>query len=162
MKRIVFALVVAVISSVACNSGDGNKSTTDTNQVASGEPIHLTKQMFLDKIMDYESNSKEWMYKGELPGIIDFYADWCRPCKIAGPILEEIAGEYSDEIYVYKVDTDKEQELSAIFGIQSIPAFLFVPMEGMPTISAGIGRTNEETKQMFIELVEKYLLKKDE
>src|SRR5690606_19357982 len=102
------------------------------------KPVLLNKQMFLEKIMDYESNPSQWIYKGEKPSIIDFYADWCRPCRITSPILEELAQEYAGRINVYKVDVQVEQELASVFGIQSIPSFLFIPLNNQPTMSAGI------------------------
>jgi thioredoxin len=99
--------------------------------------IHLTKEEFLKKVTDYETNPKEWKYLGDKPCIIDFYADWCGPCKAVAPILEELAKEYDGQIYIYKINTDKEQELAGAFGIRSIPSLLFVPMEGKPQMSMG-------------------------
>ena len=97
---------------------------------------HLTKQTFLDKIFNYEAN-QEWKFEGELPCIIDFYADWCGPCKMVAPILEELSTEYSGKINIYKIDTEAEQELAAAFGIKSIPSILFVPKEGQPQMAVG-------------------------
>jgi len=97
---------------------------------------HLTKETFLSKVFDYENN-KEWKYEGEKPCIIDFYADWCAPCKIAEPVLEELAKDYGGKIDVYKVNTEEEQELAAVFGIRSIPSFLFIPSEGQPRMAMG-------------------------
>jgi thioredoxin len=97
---------------------------------------HLTKQTFLDKVFDYEKN-KEWQFAGELPCLIDFYADWCGPCKMVAPILEELSGEYKDKINIYKVNTEVEQELAAAFGIQSIPSLLFCPKDGKPQMAMG-------------------------
>lgn len=101
------------------------------------ETIQLTKSEFIKKITDFEKNPTTWKYLGDKPAIIDFYATWCGPCKAVSPIMEELAEEYKDSIYVYKVDTDKEQELSALFGIRSIPSVLFIPMEGAPQMSVG-------------------------
>jgi len=97
---------------------------------------HLTKQDFLEKVFNYEQN-QDWKYEGDKPCIIDFYADWCQPCKIVAPILEELSEEYADKMYVYKVDTEVEQELAAIFGIRSIPSMLFVPMTDKPQMAVG-------------------------
>ena len=98
--------------------------------------IPLDAQGFKDRIFDYESG-EEWKYKGKLPAVIDFYADWCGPCKAIAPVLEELAIEYDDRLLIYKVDTDKQPELSALFGIQSIPTLLFIPMEGNPMVQRG-------------------------
>jgi thioredoxin len=97
---------------------------------------HLTKETFQEKIFDYE-NGKEWAYAGELPAIVDFYADWCGPCKMVAPILEQLGKEYAGKLNIYKVDTEKEQELAAVFGIRSIPSLLFIPTEGKPQMAMG-------------------------
>ena len=99
--------------------------------------INLTKEDFLNKVMDYEKNPTEWKYKGDKPAIIDFYASWCGPCKMLAPVLEELAKEYEGQIYIYKVDTEAEEELSRAFGIRSIPTILFVPMNGQPMMTQG-------------------------
>lgn len=99
--------------------------------------IQLTKADFLTKVANYEANPTEWKYLGDRPALIDFYASWCGPCKTIAPILEELAAEYGDSIYIYKIDTEQEQELAAAFGIRSIPTLLFVPMEGAPQMAQG-------------------------
>ncbi len=99
-------------------------------------PEHLTTESFKEKVFDFDKN-KEWVYEGDLPAIIDFYADWCGPCKMVAPVLEELSQEYEGKLHVYKVDTDSEQELAAAFGIQSIPSLLFVPMEDKPQMAMG-------------------------
>lgn len=121
--------------------------------------VKLNKEMFLEKVWDYESNPETWIYKGDKPALIDFYADWCRPCKIAGPILDELAMEYSNDIYIYKIDTEVERELASVFGITGIPAFLYIPQNDKPIMTSGIAQTNEQTKQMFKENIQQYLLK---
>jgi thioredoxin len=97
---------------------------------------HLTKETFLNKIFNYEKN-KEWKFEGEMPCIIDFYADWCGPCKVVAPVLEELSKDYDGKINVFKVDTEAEQELASVFGIRSIPSFLFVPAKGQPQMAMG-------------------------
>jgi thioredoxin 1 len=97
---------------------------------------HLTKQSFLEKIFDYEKK-QEWSYQGDKPAIIDFYADWCGPCKMVGPIMEELKGDYDGKVDIYKINTEEEQELAAIFGIRSIPSVLFIPVEDKPRMSVG-------------------------
>lgn len=99
--------------------------------------IQLTKKSFLKKVADYETNSEEWQYLGDKPALIDFYAPWCGPCKSIAPVLEELAEEYEGDIYIYKIDTEEEQELAATFGIRSIPTLLFVPLDGAPQIAQG-------------------------
>lgn len=96
----------------------------------------LTTQEFKDQIFDY-TIEKDWKYKGNKPALIDFYADWCAPCRMVAPILEELSDEYAGKIDIYKIDTEAEDELSAVFGIQSIPTFLFIPMEGLPMMQPG-------------------------
>ena len=96
----------------------------------------MTKEDFLEKIFDYTKET-EWKYIGTLPAIIDFYADWCGPCKAVAPILEELSSEYEGKLNIYKINTDIEQELAAVFSIQSIPTFLFIPQVGSPMLQRG-------------------------
>jgi thioredoxin 1 len=98
--------------------------------------VYLTTEEFKEKVFNYTMN-KEWKYSGELPAIIDFYADWCGPCKMVAPVLQEIAKDYKGKLIVYKVDTESERELAAAFGISSIPTLLFVPMTGQPQAAMG-------------------------
>lgn len=97
---------------------------------------HLTKETFLKRVFNYETN-KDWKFEGEKPCIIDFYADWCGPCKMVAPVLEELAADYDGKIDVYKIDTEAEQELASVFGVRSIPSLLFVPSEGQPQMAMG-------------------------
>ena len=96
----------------------------------------LTKETFIAKVFDYENN-KEWKFEGDRPALIDFYADWCGPCKMVAPILEELSAEYGDKLDIFKIDTEAEQELASVFGIRSIPSLLFVPLEGQPQMAMG-------------------------
>ncbi|MCF6243141.1 MAG: thioredoxin [Bacteroidales bacterium] len=96
----------------------------------------LNEETFKQKVFNYEEN-KEWKYEGDLPCMIDFYADWCQPCKMVAPILDELAEEYDGKIYIYKIDTEAERNLAGMFGIQSIPSLLFVPVEGQPQMAVG-------------------------
>lgn len=97
---------------------------------------NLTKATFLEKVFNFEKN-KEWTFEGDKPALIDFYADWCGPCKMLAPVLEQLSEEYGDKIDVYKIDTEAEQELSAAFGIRSIPSMLFCPMDAEPQMANG-------------------------
>lgn len=98
--------------------------------------VKLSTEKFKQDVFDYTQH-KEWKYQGDKPAIIDFYADWCGPCQMVAPIFEELSDEYKDDIIIYKVDTEAEQELAGAFGIQSIPSILFIPMEGTPMMSRG-------------------------
>ncbi|MBN8787682.1 MAG: thioredoxin [Terrimonas sp.] len=114
--------------------------------------IQLSTRDFKDSIFNYEAEA-EWKYKGSLPAIIDFYADWCGPCKMVAPILEELSNEYEGKLIIYKVNTEKEEELSAVFGIQSIPTFLFIPAEGQPMMQPGA-----LPKNIFKQVIDEQLL----
>ncbi len=109
---------------------------TKSSQTAGQKIIKVTTAEFKAQIFDYE-NETEWKYKGELPAIIDFYADWCAPCKMIAPTLEELQKEYKGQIQIYKVDVDKEQELAQVFQTQSIPSILFIPKTGQPQMAKG-------------------------
>ena len=170
MTKLVFILVVAVISLQSCNSSqaksNGNKKnptaapveTVSQNNGSVGGTVKLNKAKFLAEVWDYENSPKEWKYKGNKPAMIDFYADWCGPCKIAAPILEEISKEYAGKITIYKIDTQVEQELATVFGVSGIPAFLYIPVNGKPSMTSGIARTKEDTKKMFKENIDNILL----
>lgn len=98
---------------------------------------NLTKETFLEKIFDFNEQKEEFIFKGDKPAIIDFYADWCGPCKQLSPTLDDLSTEYSGKVDFYKINTEEESELSAMFGIQSIPSVLFIPMDGKPAMATG-------------------------
>jgi thioredoxin len=141
MKIITNYLLYAVIAVgiVSCGANAANKTPGEVveKNEKSVKTIHLTKAEFLKKVVDYENNPKEWKYLGDKPAIIDFYASWCGPCKILAPILEELASEYDGKIVIYKIDTEKERELAAAFGITSIPTLFFVPVGEAPQVAQG-------------------------
>ncbi len=147
-------LIAIVALLTATTSIKATNPSTDSKTFA----LQMTKSEFLEKIMDYENNPTEWVYKGDKPSLIDFYADWCGPCRITSPILEELAEEYDGKIYIYKVNVDYEKELAQVFGVTGIPAFLYVPMEGKPSMTSGIARDREQTKEMFRSYIETILL----
>jgi thioredoxin len=117
--------------------------------------IQLTKTDFLSKVANYETTPNEWKYLGDKPALIDFYADWCGPCKAIAPVLEELASDYDGEIYIYKVNTEEEQELAGLFGIRSIPSLLFVPINETPQMAQGA-----VPKPELKEAIDKILLNK--
>lgn len=144
MKKIFIILAVAVLSigiSYANNNGE--------------KTVHLTKAEFLKKVMDYENNVNEWKYLGDKPAIIDFYADWCGPCKRLSPILEEIAAEYEGEVIIYKVNVDDERDIATAFGIRSLPTLFFVPKQGNPSVVEGFLPKEELYKAMNATILKK-------
>lgn len=139
-KFLILSLCVLTVNTACGNNGKNSggiekKNSMETTQ--NGQVIHLTKAEFLEKVYNFEKNPDAWKYEGDKPAIVDFYADWCGPCKMVAPVLEELAKEYAGQIVVYKINTDKERELSAAFGIRSIPSLLFIPMEGTPQMAQG-------------------------
>lgn len=128
MNKLITTLTLLLFVMGAAASNKGDKTMKATN---------ITKEDFLTKVMDYKNNPTEWKYLGDKPAIIDFYASWCGPCKMMAPIMDELAAEYEGEVYIYKVDTEAEQELAQVFGIRSIPSILFIPMDGQPMMSQG-------------------------
>lgn len=148
MRKIVvlFAALMVIVS----------VSATEPKEKKTAKPIELTKATFLEKVFDYEKNAEKWSYNGDKPAIVDFYADWCGPCRIVSPILADLAEEYGDEIYIYKINVDKERELAAMFGARSIPMFLFIPMDQDPQIGMGA-----LPKKSFKEVIDTFLLKKE-
>lgn len=114
--------------------------------------IHLTAEEFKARVFNYETE-EQWKYEGTIPAIVDFYADWCGPCKMVAPVLEELSNEYAGKLVIYKVDTEKEQELAAVFDVRSIPTFLFIPMSGKPMLQPGAF-----PKPVFKQVIEERLL----
>lgn len=135
MKRLL--LGIAALSLFATGCAQNTKKKENTQKTKEMNTIALTKADFLKKVVNYETNPTEWKYLGDKPALVDFYASWCGPCKALTPVLEELAAEYKDQIYIYKIDTEAERELAAAFGIRSIPTLLFIPMEGKPQMAQG-------------------------
>jgi len=138
MKKVTI-LTLILTAFFACNNGQKAENKTELLTQKENKKmgtVHLTTADFKAKVFDYEVNT-EWKYVGDKPCLIDFYADWCGPCRMVAPILEELANEYGDKIHIYKVNTDAEQEVASAFGIRSIPSLLFVPMSGKPTMAQG-------------------------
>jgi thioredoxin len=146
MKTFNYLLILAALYIPA---GNISAQTEDESVGA----VVLDKAGFLEKIYNYEKNPKEWIYEGRLPCIIDFYADWCPPCKKVAPILKDIASEYHGRIIIYKINVDQEKELARVFGISTIPTFLFIPAKGSP--QSAVGALPRET---FLKVIEEFLL----
>ena len=126
-KSIIFAFLILMMGVNALAQGQNNESKVQ----------HITYQDFIDKIWDFEKNPKEFIFKGKTPAIVDFYADWCGPCRKVGPIMEKLAKDYDGRLSVYKINVDHEKELSAIFQVRSIPTVIFIPMQGQPLMQVG-------------------------
>lgn len=151
MKKI----VVALLATLSLGSVHG-ETTSTKNENSTMKTIQLTKAEFLTKVYNYEAHPSEWKYEGNKPALIDFYADWCGPCKMVAPVLEELAAEYGDQIYIYKINTETEQELAGAFGIRSIPSLLFIPMGEQPQMAQGA-----MPKANLKEAIDELLLKKN-
>ncbi|MDR1938474.1 MAG: thioredoxin [Tannerellaceae bacterium] len=148
-------MFLIVFSLAGCSHTSQTKENT-TGKSAKGDVIVLNKVDFLAKVFNYEKNPDQWVYEGDKPCIVDFYADWCGPCKKVSPILRDLAILYKNDIIVYKVDVDTESELAEAFGIQSIPTLLFFPKEGEPHITLGALSRDE-----IVEQIDHYLLGKN-
>jgi thioredoxin len=167
MKKTIYLSALIIFLFVSCNRTSGGKNDGTTanpaaetaefsvnKKVTAGQLEHLTEKTFKQKVMDYDKNPKQWVFEGNKPAIIDFYADWCRPCRMIAPYLEELATEYEGRIDVYKVDTDDQRELAAVFGIESLPTVLFIPMQGKPSSQMGA-----MPKESYKKIIDELLLK---
>ena len=154
MKKLLVT-AACILTFAAGADGQTDNKNDNTKQTNTMKTIALTKADFLTKVANYETNPTEWKYLGDKPALVDFYASWCGPCRMVAPILEELAGEYESKIVVYKVNTEKEPDLAAAFGIRSIPSILFIPMSGKPQMLQGA-----MPKDAFKKAIEEYLLLK--
>ena len=132
IKSLIVTALTLTIGLTACA-----QRTTGTKNEKNMKAIELNNDEFRKQVYDYTKNPDAWKYEGELPAVIDFYATWCGPCKMMAPVMETLAEEYAGRIKVYKVDVDKEQRLAALFGVRSIPTFIFIPMQGEPQHANG-------------------------
>jgi len=168
MKKLsVVMIMVFSFAFFSCSNMQGNQKETkvsiadgeteggDTDSQTTGKVEYLSYDTFLTKVWNFEANSQEWIYEGDVPCVIDFYADWCGPCKRVAPIMDDLAAKYDGKVKIYKINTDKERQLSSAFGIRSIPAVLFVPMKGKPMMQTGA-----LPKDQYIKIIEDELLKK--
>lgn len=150
----IFMMTLLFVATACAGNKDQTNSEPAPKTENEAKVIALTQTEFIKKVYDYQTNKSDWKFEGTRPAIIDFYATWCGPCKTIAPILEDIAKEYTGKIDVYKVDVDKEKELAAAFGINSIPALLFIPMKGEPKMQQGA-----MPKEQFQKIVNEFLLK---
>ncbi len=153
-------IILSVILFASCNNSSNNSKTNTEVQTAGvveqplAKPIVLSEAEFKTKVFDF-SSGKEWKYAGDKPCVIDFYADWCKPCKMLAPIMDELALEYKDQVYFYKVNTDMSQNVSAFFNIDGIPAVFFIPMNGESRSMVGLN-----PKEEYVKAINEVLLKK--
>lgn len=165
MKKLSLTFVLVIsFALISCTNMQGNQETTtlpDNNKVENDDsktgvqPEYLTYDTFIEKVWDFETNPQEWIYKGDVPCVIDFYADWCKPCKMVAPIMDDLAEEYEGKVIIYKIDVDKEKKLAQVFQVRSIPAVLFSPKEGRPMMQAGA-----LPKDQYVKIIEDNLLNK--
>ena len=145
MKKAILVALILVFAGV---------TTSAQNKQETSKVSHLTYKEFLNKVWDFEKEPKTFVYKGKLPAIIDFYADWCGPCRKTAPVLEKLANEYDGKLLVYKINVDQERDLASVFRVSSIPALLFIPTEGQPMMQ--VGALNEA---QFKDIIGKHLVK---
>ena len=145
MKKAILIALILVFTGVTASA----QNKQETPKVS-----HLTYKEFLNKVWDFEKEPKDFVYKGKLPAIIDFYADWCGPCRKTAPVLEKLANDYDGQLLVYKINVDQERDLASAFRVSSIPALLFIPMEGKPMMQVGA-----LSEAQFKKIIGKYLVK---
>lgn len=167
-KLLSLFLFASVLVFVSCNSKTESntkensnpladeKAQVDEHKASSGDikPVYLTTADFKSKIWDYELNPNEFVYKGDLPCVVDFYADWCKPCKMVAPIMDDLADYYNGKVIIYKVNTDNERELASVFQVNSIPSILFIPSEGKPAMQPGA-----LAKEDYVKIIDDFILK---
>lgn len=150
-----FAIAVLSVTGYAFTKSSAAEEVTGVEIVDAkdNKVIQMNKELFIKDVFDYEK-SKEWAFKGELPVIIDLYADWCAPCRMIAPILKDLANEYDGKIKIYKVDVDKEKELAGLFNVTSIPLLVFIPKNGTPQLMPGAA-----DKATYKKAIDDFLLK---
>ncbi len=145
MKKISFIIALApAFLFLGCSNMKGNQKESESGSKkteavkADAQPVQLTYNDFLTKVWNFEKNPQQWVYEGDEPSVIDFYADWCGPCKRLAPMMDEMAKTYTGKVRFYRVNVDQQQKLAAVFRIQSIPAVLFIPAKGKPMMQVGL------------------------
>lgn len=164
MKKIILSLLFSTLVLTTLNScenanGSQSKENQSNNVIEDGsntaKPEMLTYEKFLKEVWDFETSPQEWKFKGEIPAVIDFYADWCGPCRMIAPYMEKFAKEYDGKVKIYKINVDKEKKLAEVFQVRSIPLVIFIPTQGQPSKEAGA--LNEA---MYRQIIEERLLGK--
>jgi len=151
MKKLTFLILfLASLSMNACSSAPGRDNGPNENN--DGQVISLTTESFQKLVWDYKKNPDSWVFNGDQPCIIDFYADWCRPCKMVAPIMDELSKEFKGKVRIYKVNTDQQRELAGLFRVNSIPAVMFIPKSGKPQMSVGAMQ-----KPAYLEMIQNIL-----
>ncbi len=154
MKNISKLVVGAMLVAISCSAGNTENAVVPAETQQTQATIqHMTRVLFLQKVFNYEK-SKEWQFLGKRPMVIDFYATWCGPCRVMSPIVDEAFKKYAGKVDIYKIDIDKEKQLAGELGIQSIPTFLFIPMNGQPQSAMGA-----ISKEQFFANIDKLITK---
>lgn len=158
MMTLVAILALGFAFTACAGNGSKKENKSEINKTKGENKMNvmeMSKEDFLQKVYNFETNPKEWKFEGDKPAIVDFYATWCGPCRGLAPIMDELAGEYSGKIDFYKVDVDKQEELAAVFGVRSIPTLLFIPKDGQPKLMQGALPKNE-----LVNIIKKDLISK--
>lgn len=159
ITRITTYVVLLMMLSFGCANSSGKQPAEvekpAKKAVDATKPEYLTYNTFLEKVWNFEENPQEWVYRNELPSVIDFYADWCAPCRKIAPIMEKLAKDYEGRVKIYKINVDEERKLASVFRVQSIPSVLFSPVSGQPMMQAGA-----MTEEMYVKIIEEQLLQK--
>ena len=158
IKNILLAFTAVIVLTTACSNTTGNQAETKPSTSVSKEGgliEYLTYETFIEKVWNFETNPQNFVFVGDVPAIVDFYADWCAPCRKIAPIMDKLAKEYDGKLKIYKIDVDKEQKLAGVFQVRSIPSILFIPKTGQPMMQAGA-----LTEEMYRQIIDEQLVNK--
>ena len=156
MKKLFFIVALySLIALNACSSNDKNGTDQNVREYQEGTVNQMNGAMFAKMIWDFKKNPDNWVFEGDTPCIIDFYADWCRPCKMVAPIMEELAKEYKGKVKIFRINTDQERELASMFRINSIPAVMLIPKSGKPQMAVGA-----QPKDSYVKAIHDFMMVK--